>query len=163
MTSSENHIAEVPTSLTREQVLDRLEGLSKKGKLAGFERAGPGRDADAVFAAYGSPFDGEVLVRAGDGRASFELHMPRKMPAVFALILVITVWPGLPITDAFMYTFVWYEKLMGSAEWLDTWVWYLPLTVIPAPFAWLGAVRKSRASAAEHANETVERVRATLA
>ena len=162
MPSSENHIAEVETGLGREQILDRLEGMSKKGKLAGFERAGPPDGADASFTAYGSPFDGVVLVHAADGRASFGLHMPRKMPVVFALILVITVWPGLPITDAFMYTFVWYENLMGSAGWLDTWVWYLPMTVIPAPFAWLGAVRKSRATAMEHATETVERVRAAL-
>lgn len=168
MTSSENHIACVETSLTGEQILAGLEALSKKGKLAGFERGGPtaggrARPADARFAAHGNPFDGLVLVYAADGRADFELFMPRKMPVIFGIILALTVWPGLPITDSFLYGFVWYERLMGMAGWLDTWVWYLPLTLLPAPFMLRSVVRKSRAAAMEHARETVERVRTVLA
>lgn len=164
MPSSENHIATIETGLSGEEILARLEGMSKRGKLAGYERPATSEDgSDASFAAHGSPFDGVVLVRAGQGRVEFELSMPRKMPVIFAVILVLTVWPGLPITEAFMHSFVWYENLIGSAEWLSTWVWYLPLTIIPAPFAWLGAVRKSRATSMEHARETVERVRVVLA
>ncbi len=168
MTSSENHIACVETGLTRDQILAGLEALSKKGKLAGFERgrtggAGTPGEADARFAAHGHPFDGLVLVRATDGRADFELFMPRKMPVIFGVILALTVWPGLPITDSFLYGFVWYERLMGLTGWLDTWVWYLPLTLLPAPFMLRSVVRKSRTAAMEHARETVERVRAALA
>ena len=162
MTSSENHIASVEAGLTRDQILERLASLSKKGKLAGFERGGPD-GADAQFAAHGNPFDGLVLVRAGEGKAEFELFMPRRMPVICAVVLALTVWPGLPITDAFLYAFVWYERLMGMAGWLDTWVWYLPLTVLPAPFMLRSVVRKSRATAMEHAKETVERVRGVLA
>lgn len=162
MSSSENHIACVEAGLTGEQFLARMEAMSKKGKLAGFERGGP-EGADAQFAAHGNPFDGLVLVRASEGRADFELFMPRKMPVIFAVILALTVWPGLPITDSFLYGFVWYERLMGMAGWLDTWVWYLPMTVIPAPFMLRSVVRKSRATALEHARETVERLRTSLA
>jgi hypothetical protein len=162
VSSSENHIATVEAGLTGEQFLARMEAMSKKGKLAGFERGGP-EGADAQFAAHGNPFDGLVLVRAADGRADFELFMPRKMPVIFAVILALTVWPGLPITDSFLYGFVWYERLMGMAGWLDTWVWYLPLTVIPAPFMLRSVMRKSRTAAMEHARETVERVKAALA
>lgn len=157
MTGSENHIASVESALTREEILARLTAMSKRGNLAGFEREAPA-GAHAVFAAHGTPFDGLVLVRAADGRADFELLMPRRMPVIFAVVLALTVWPGLPITDAFMYSFVWYERLMGAAGWLDTWVWYLPLTALPAPFMVRSAVRKSRASALQHARETIERV-----
>lgn len=162
MSSSENHIADIQIGLNRDEILSRLEALSKKGKLAGFEReAGPG-GSDARFAAHGNPFDGLVLVKPGEGGVAFDLHMPRRMPVIFGVVLVLTVWPGLPITDAFMHTFLWYERLMGTAEWLDTWVWYLPLTVLPAPFALRSAVRKSRRTAREHAVETVERLRPVL-
>jgi hypothetical protein len=162
VSSSENHIVSVQTGLTGEQILARMEAMSKKGKLAGFGRGGP-EGAHAQFAAHGNPFDGLVLVRAVDGRADFDLFMPRKMPVIFGVILALTVWPGLPITDSFLYGFVWYERLMGLASWLDTWMWYLPLTVIPAPFMLRSVIRKSRAAALEHARETVERVRASLA
>lgn len=162
MSSSENHIESVEAGLTGDQFLTRMEAMSKKGKLAGFERGGP-EGADAQFAAHGNPFDGLVLVKARDGRVDFALFMPRKMPVIFGVILALTVWPGLPITDSFLYGFVWYERLMGMAGWLDTWMWYLPLTVIPAPFMLRSVMRKSRAAALEHARETVERVRTSLA
>lgn len=152
-------IPPVPTDLPAAEAVARLEQLSKKGKLPGFERGG-GRGADASFAAHGSPFEGRVLVRVRDGRADFDLHMPRKWAAIFAVVLVLTVWPGLPITDGFLQSFVWYERL--TAGWFDTWVWYLPLTIIPAPFALRSAMRKSRASSLEHARETVERLRPVL-
>ena len=51
---------------------------------------------------------------------------------------------------------------MNKASWLDTWVWYLPVTAIPAPFAVLGAMKKSRAGAMAHAKETVDRIRPLL-
>lgn len=161
VTTTENHIATVETELTRDEILARLGTMSKRGNLAGYEPGGAD-GADASFAAHGAPFEGRVLVRAADRRAAFELHMPARAPLIFALVLVLTVWPGLPITDGFMHTFVWYERLMASAPWMDTWVWYLPLTAIPAPFAWRSAVRKSRASSLAHARETVERVAAAL-
>jgi hypothetical protein len=153
---SENHIATVQTALGRDEVVARLTALSKKGKLAGFERDAVPGNADAAFAAHGNPFDGQVLVRAGDGSVHFDLHMPRKWTVILGVVLVLTVWPGLPITDGFLQNFDWYARLTAGR--LDTWMWYLPLTVIPAPFMLRSTARKSRVSAAEHARETVERV-----
>lgn len=161
MRGSENHITSMDTALPASEAVVRLEKLSKGGKLAGFEHAGG--EGLASFTAYGSPFDGRVVLREKPGGLAFDLVMPRKGAIMFAVVLALTVWPGLPITDSFLYGFVWYERLMSKASWLDTWVWYLPLTVIPAPFAVLGAMKKSRAAAMAHANETIERIRPLLA
>lgn len=161
MRGSENHITTMETPVPPGEAIARLERLSKSGKLAGFER-GEGDDL-ASFTAYGSPFDGRVVLREKAGGLVFDLVMPRKGAIIIAVVLALSVWPGLPITDSFLYGFVWYERLMSKASWLDTWVWYLPLTVIPAPFAVLGAMKKSRAAATAHANETIERIRPMLA
>lgn len=142
------------------EVIDRLQAMSKRGKLAGFEREKIPEGADAAFAAQGTPFEGLVLVRAGDGRVSFDLHMPRKWAVIFAAVLIVTVWPGLPITEAFLQSFIWYERL--TSGWFATWMWYLPLTVLPAPFMLRSVLAKSRATSMEHAKETVARVRGVL-
>lgn len=156
MGSSENLILTLPTGLTAQEVVARLESLSKKGKLAGFEREG----CAASFAAHGTPFDGRVEVAVADGQARFSLRMGRKAPAIFAAALLISIWPGLPITDGFLQSMLWYEQL--TAGWFDTWMWYIPLCALPAPLAFRSALRKSRESATDHARETTERLRAVL-
>jgi len=162
MAGSENHSDAPVATLTGVpedgEVLARLGKLSKGGKLAGYEPGGDGRLAS--FAAFGTPFDGRVdITRAGDG-LRFELRMPRKLPVVFAVALALSVWPGLPLTDAFLQGFGWYERLTSGV--FVTWMWYVPLAAIPAPFALLAAMKKSHASALEHAKETVERLRPRL-
>ncbi len=149
-----DHIATLTGTVDRRDAVTRLTKLSKAGKLAGFE---PGTgDEIASFAAFGHPFDGRVLVRAeGDG-LRFDLRMSRKMPMIFGAVLAVCVWPGLPLTDAFLQGFGWYERLTSGV--LRTWMWYLPLAAIPAPFALVSAIRKSRRSAHRHAVETVERL-----
>lgn len=168
MTSSENHaaasgesdlIATISDAPEPSEAVDRMTRLSKAGKLAGFEAGSGG--VLASFAAFGNPFDGRVEVTASEGGLRFDLRMPRKMPAIFAVVLVLTVWPGLPLTDAFLQGFGWYERL--TSGWLETWMWYLPLAAIPAPFALLAAIKKSRVTARAHAAETVERLRVKLA
>lgn len=86
--------------------------------------------------------------------------MSRRGPLVFGLVLALSVWPGLPITDGFLQSLLWYERLM--AGWPATWMWYLPLAALPAPFALLTAVGRSRKAAMEHAKETVDRLRGVV-
>lgn len=155
---SETHVATLTGVPDDAEVRSRLERLSKAGKLAGYASGDDGHVA--TFAAFGNPFDGRVdVARTGDG-LRFDLRMSRRMPMIFAAALVLSVWPGLPLTDAFLQGFGWYERL--TSGWLQTWMWYVPLAAIPAPFALLAAIRKSRASAFEHAKETVERLRPKL-
>lgn len=147
------------TPLGNEEVVARLEAMSKRGKLAGFTRGGA-EGASASFAAHGTPFEGRVLVRPGAGSVGFDLWMPKKPALVFGVVLALTVWPGLPLSDSFLQGMVWYERL--TSGWFHTWMWYLPLTILPAPFTLRTAMRKSRATAMEHAKETVARVAGVL-
>lgn len=152
----------IETTLDPSGVVEALKTMSKRGKLAGFQAGG--ESGSAVVDAHGTPFDSDLIVQSeSDGdqtRVRFQLIMRRKMPILFALILVVTIWPGLPLTESFMLSFGWYERLLGDS--IETWMWYLPLTMIPAPFAWRSAILKSKKSAHQHAQETIERIRSVL-
>jgi len=132
--------------------------MSKSGKLAGYEHF---KDQDSAIAdAHGTPFDSDLVIQHSDGSLCFSLKMRSKFPIIFMVLLLVTVWPGLPLTDSFMYSFGWYERLMGDS--IETWMWYLPMTVLPIPFVWRSAMKKSRKSARAHAIETIEKIKATL-
>ncbi|GJM18406.1 MAG: hypothetical protein DHS20C14_06190 [Phycisphaeraceae bacterium] len=152
-------LPEVAAPLAPPAVLDTLERLSKRGKLAGFRRI----DARTFGAtAYGNPFDRELVGTAdaaGEGsRVGFALAWKRKLPGVFLATLVLSAWPGVHLMDSLMNTwFGWYP----NAFWV-TCAWYLPLTVLPAPWAWSVAMKRSRRSSDEHAREQIEKIRAAL-
>lgn len=157
--SSNQQLPEVQTTLSESEVRDRLRTLSKRGKLPGYEAT----EANAVcsVAAHGSPFDAKLSLHLENGRLTFRLSLLQIMPGVFALLLIVAVWPGLPLTDSFLSSFDWYNGLMGSIG-IKTWHWYLPLTILPAPFAFRSAIAKSRSSAHESALEQIEKIRAVL-
>lgn len=149
----------VPTDRDPAEIKQRLTTLSKRGKLAGFEPNEP--DALCSVAAHGTPFDSKMCVHHSGHELSFECELLPMMPRIFALLLVITVWPGLPLTDSFLSSFDWYTGLMAKIG-IDTWHWYLPLTILPIPFVWRSAIMKSRTSAIESAHEAIEKIRAAI-
>jgi hypothetical protein len=160
--TSPNSNAELPTLQINhppDEVRARLTKLSKRGKLPGYESNEPG--AVCSVAAHGTPFDSKLLVHLESNSLSFSCVLLPLMPRVFALILVVAVWPGLPLTDSFLSSFDWYNNLMGSIG-IKTWHWYLPLTILPAPFAFRGAIMKSRISAHQSALEAIEKIKAAL-
>lgn len=158
-TSRNQQLPDVQTTLSESEVRDRLRTLSKRGKLPGFE-AGE-TNAVCSVAAHGSPFDSKLLLHLENERLTFRLSLFPMMPSIFALLLIVAVWPGLPLTDSFLSSFDWYNGLMGSIG-IKTWHWYLPLTILPAPFAFRSAIVKSRTSAHESAIEQIEKIRAVL-
>lgn len=160
--SEDNHsqgLPEIETELGGDEIRERLHSLSKRGKLPGFEKEVGG--GLCAVAAHGVPFDSQLLLRLEGGRLSFECRLLPLMPRLFVLMMVVAVWPGLPLTDSFLSSFDWYNSLMGSLR-LRTWYWYLPLTVVPLPFAFRGALAKSRSSALESAGEQIEKIRSVL-
>lgn len=148
-------VDELPTSLTADAIVERLAVASKRGRLAGFAR--PGGGVLFVVDAFGTPFDGVVEARfesdSSGGRLRFALRMKRRLPIIFAIVLVATVWPGLYFTD---------QLIPGEWGWIPTWWWYLPLTIVPIPWAWRAAMRKSRATMEASAREAIGKVRAEL-
>lgn len=148
----------IATGMNASAVFAALSKMSKRGKLAGFEyNGGPGA---AIADAHGTPFDSDLVIEYTKGEVQFSLQLRKKMPGIFMALLLVSVWPGLPLTDSFMFNFEWYERLMGES--IQTWMWYLPLTVLPIPFVWKSALKKSKASAHTHAVETIEMIKGTL-
>ncbi len=145
----------IDTALDAGAVLERLEKLAKRGKLAGFRRLS---DRSFGVSAFGSPFDREMVGTVESGRVSFELVWKRAMPAAFLVTLIVSVWPGVHLMDSLMNTwFGWYP----NAFWV-TCAWYIPLTALPAPWAWKVAMNRSRAGSDEHARETIDKIRDAL-
>ncbi len=157
---ADNQLPSISTNLSTEEIKDRLAKLSKRGKLAGYE--GTCADGLASVAAHGTPFDSKLVLKHHDGEVSFELRLMAMMPRVFAAILIVTIWPGLPLTEGFLDSFVWYSDFVASTG-IETWYWYLPLTILPAPFAFKGAIKKSKLTAYESAIETIEKLEKVLA
>lgn len=130
----------VVTTLGPEEVLERLETAAKRGRLPGFVKlGGPGRFSVEV---HGHPFEARMTAEAlpkpaGGGELRFQVRMDRRMPAIFAVVLVLTVWPGVYFMD---------QLIPGEWGFLKTWWWYLPLTVLPTPWIWRGLMRRSRVS-----------------
>lgn len=137
-------------SLSREDVVSRLETLSRRGKLPEFE-TGRGEVLFSVQA-HGSPFDHRLEAFArprGDVlHIELRLRMLPRLPLIFGLVTALTVWPGVWLTDSMLRTyFSWYD--------FRTWMWYLPLSILPLPWAIRGMLRRSREAALESARETV--------
>ncbi|MBL4808544.1 MAG: hypothetical protein JKY43_00600 [Phycisphaerales bacterium] len=151
-------LPKIKTEMSDSAVFKTLLKMSKSGKLAGYKHISGERAA--VVDAHGTPFDSDLVIQYSEEDICFSLKMRRKFPAIFMALLVVTVWPGLPLTDSFMFSLGWYERLMGES--IETWMWYLPMTVLPIPFVWKSAIKKSRASARQHAIETIEKIQSTL-
>ena len=152
---TDNQLPSISTNLSTEEITDRLVKLSKRGKLAGYDGACAG--GLASVAAHGTPFDSQLILHHHDGEVSFELKLIALMPRVFAALLIVTIWPGLPLTEGFLDSFVWYSDFVANTG-IKTWYWYLPLTILPAPFAFRGAIKKSKQTAYESAIETIEKL-----
>lgn len=148
-------LAPISTALTANEVNARLLKLSKSGKLPGYE--GKPDNALAAVAAHGIPFDSKLYIRHDSGQLSFEVKLIQTMPILFLVMIIVSIWPGLPLTDAFMNSFQWYERFQSSTG-VQTWYWYLPLTVVPAPFMWKSAIAKSNGSAKVSAIEAIEKI-----
>lgn len=149
--------------LAAEEILRRLDEAARRGKLPGFAAAAPGREVLFTLTDFGSPFESVLAAAAtAEGSATrlrFSIRLKPVMPAVFAIMLVITIWPGVWLTDSLLRTYSsWY---MSLPDWA-TYAWYLPLTVPFCPPAMLAALRKSRASAAAEAQELIDKLAAIV-
>lgn len=151
------HPAVITTSLPLPEILARLEKAARRGDLPGFERGGQAIsgtaaafhvDADAV------PFEGRLIATASAAfnelsGTTLHLHtrLKQRMPWVFFVVLALTAYPGVLLTESMIRTIV-----PGWAWlWSTVWWWYFPLSVISIPLALIPAIRKSRTMAARSA------------
>ena len=90
---------------------------------------------------------------------AFSLVLRRKIPAIFGVVLLLSIWPGMPMTDSMLRTWsTWYDSLPSWA----TQAWYVPLMVLPLPWMWLSWVRSSRRAANEQAKVQLETITTVL-
>lgn len=146
-----------------ETLANVARALSKQGKLPGY-RPGSRERADVVtFHGFGEPWDFEVSAKveaaksaeakpAECSRVWFQGRVLPKSPTIFALVSIVSVWPGVWLTDSMLKVY------FKSYTW-NTYLWYIPLTVLPLPWmAWRMWTRSNR-SAREHAAEKIPLLR----
>src|ERR1043165_9844755 len=139
----------IATQLDAAQIRERLLTASKRGRLPGY-RGEPGLFS---VSAHGHPFDGELLGELRDGRIEFRIRMLRKLPIIFAVVIVLTIWPGVYLTD---------QLIPGQWGWIPTWWWYLPVTIIPTPWMWRNLMGKSKRTMDGSAREGIQKIAAEL-
>jgi hypothetical protein len=147
----------IRTALGREAVLERLEKAWRRGKLPGFRAVGPG-----LFRAeaYGNPFPSELIATPSEADGALELRfttrMVWKLPAFFAVVLLLSLQPGMWLTDSMLVTYSdWYYAH------IETWWWYLPMWVLSVPWMWKAA-KKSRVGAQGEAHKAIAQIAKTI-
>lgn len=144
----------------------KLSKIADRGRLPGFvpsiapvpEQDGAKPAAAFRAVAFGAPYDEELLgsvFPVGSGsEVRFRMRRLRKVPVIMAVVLILTVWPGMPLTDSMLRVyFNWYK--------IETWWWYIPLTVLSLPVMWKQWM-SSHAAAVAEAKTLIERMRAEV-
>lgn len=152
----------VPLTIEPGALLDRLDALARRGRLAGFRRGRPGGPLFTAEA-WGTPFDGVVGATletgpAGTPQLRLRARMRPAAPAVWALVMALTVWPGVWMTESFLASVF----TSWPAAWKYTYWWYLPMAVLGAPWAIWAAWARSAASVHDSAHRVARRVAAEI-
>ncbi len=156
-TRSAEPLPALTAALSPGEALGRLAAASKRGRLAGFVRQGGASSACRVAIEAGA-YDHDLLARfspladdpAAHSCVTFDLRLRRRTPAVVVVIVLISFWPGLPLTDTMLrQSFLAYNELP-----IETWWWYIPLMVISLPALWK-QFRSSQRRAREEARKVI--------
>ncbi len=153
--------APLPTVETKHaaaKVCSMLDTLSKRGKLPEYRR----NENTFQILAYGNQVDSTLTgtitpLASGIGTiVRFGLKVQWKIPAIYAGLTIGSLWPGMWLTDSMLVTyFDWYR--------FATWMWYVPLVVLPMPLMLWLEMRKSAKLAYTSALEIIEKVHDGLA
>lgn len=146
--------------LPAQAILERLETFARQGKLPEFAVLPEGKATGFSTLACGSPYDrvleGFITNAGQDSLISFRTRLKLKAPAIVLATLVLTIWPGLWLTDTMLGMYwTWY------ANHVETWWWYIPLTVLSLPVLWK-QFRASEAAAHADALATVRKIAGVL-
>jgi len=148
------------TDRSPHEVVETLDRAARRGRLPGF-RSLPetGRFAAAAF---GEPFDRELVgacVKHDSAtRIDFTLRPLLRMPLIALLIVVLTIWPGVWLTDSILTT---YFPGYPRAPWVTP-AWYLPITVLPALWTGPRMWRRSARAADRSAREATDKIQREL-
>jgi len=150
------------------EIVNALDAAARRGKLAGFEPGAPGTAYLFRAEAFGTPFEGWLLAHAtltpttAGGGPSTTLTYSRRLkplwPWTFALVLLLSVWPGVLLTESLL------AAMLPNWSWLwkTTWYWYLPLSTLGGIAAMHQALKRSRLTIAASAHEAAETIKSLL-
>ncbi|RMH12038.1 MAG: hypothetical protein D6695_07755 [Planctomycetota bacterium] len=164
---ADTSIPSLVVPMSADEIVSVLDRAARRGRLPGFEPHPSG----ALFLAdaWGTPFDSDLIaVASPEGertRLTFTLRLRRRLPIIYAIVLGLTIWPGVTLTDRVLS--LWFEWYHGLTQ-MDvfhaggfaffTYAWYLPLTVLPLPWLWRSWMRRARATATVSALETIAKI-----
>jgi hypothetical protein len=154
-------LPDLVSPLPAQQVLSRLEAAAKKGRLPGFDtsRAGVSFCVDAFGAIFDYQLHAVFENEGSSTRIRFQLYRLPKTPALMAGAMAITVWPGLPMTDSMLRSWLgFYDRL---PSWV-TYAWYIPLTILPLPWMWWKWHTTSKEAATQHGLEQIAAIAALV-
>lgn len=148
-----NQFSDVVVPAEPDEIRARLDIAARRGRLPGLH-VGSGSVLFYVDGC-GTPFEHHLIGHGspeGSGtRIAFTLERQRRMPLIFIVLLIVTVWPGVYFMD---------QLIPGEWNWIKTEYWYLPLTILPIPWFWRSTARKSLKVATEDAIGLIDKIRA---
>lgn len=159
-------LPELSSPLSGVEIVAKLDAAARRGKLPGFRKpdaSNVGSDVLFVITDFGTPFESILEARATPSASGSVLGFAPKlkptMPWIFIASLALSIWPGVWLTDSMIRTY------FPSYTWSfwGTCAWYLPLTILPTPFAISSAFKKSRASAHTEALALIDSIRSVIA
>jgi hypothetical protein len=153
------HWGELLAPQSPQDVLAAMRALSKAGKLAGFTESASNSHETFRVAAFAMPFDRELIAHvtptASGSALRFTPKLLLKMPIIFAVISILSIWPGVWLTDSMIRTYV-------SSYDFNTNLWYIPLTVISLVWYLWGSWKRSTREARESAHEAMMKMHQAL-
>lgn len=165
--AAQSELPSLTVPLAAEAIVAKIDESSRRGRMPGFEAGTP--QGLFVVDAWGTPFDHDLIATAhpagGETRLDFTLRLRRKIPAVHAILLLFTVWPGVWLTDSMLKLwFGWYYALTQKDAFIwggfeaFTYLWYVPLCVVPLPWFWRSSMRRSRRTARVSGLEMIAKI-----
>lgn len=151
----------VVSPLSAIEVVARLDEAARRGKMAGFAKGAGGADG-VLFTVtdFGTPLESVLIARAGSSGAGCELRFERRLrplwPWVLVALTLLSVWPGVWVTESVLTTYFPGTNLYVA------W-WYLPLTVVGGVWGLWSVLRKSIASGRAEGAEIVGKISGLVA
>lgn len=147
------------TDLAPGKVVETLESAARRGRLAGFRHGA--NDTHCRVRLFGWVLDRELHVEAApagaassrETRVSLRTTMLKRNPAVLIVAMLFTIWPGVWLMDSMLLTYI-----PSAQGWWPTWTWYLPLTILPMPWAIRAVLKRSREAATQDARKAIETI-----
>ena len=155
---------ELVSAMDSETLAGTLAKAGTRGRLPGFvAQSGDSFRVDCNAVPFEYRLIGQIEDRKGVGSV-VRLRLVRRklMPIIFVIVIALSIWPGVWLTDSIMGVY-WsaYSGWSAAMPWL-TYAWYLPITVLPLPWMWRSFVRKSQSQAGESATKLLTAIQREL-